>query len=413
MALGLGPLGLSQGEGFEGTEEQERSLWMMRCRVRHRGRLIIFLLVWTLFHDTSGFSPLPLATNASRSRRATSTCSTTSRSGAVPGRQSLLVRQQGHDYADEQVGAPSLRSSCAGSGHDEDVSADEKLSALMKEAGVGNHGVSIQRGEERGLGVFSSRPFSKGDVVLTVPLSACILSERYVSQEEEEEILGRPRDTVPTPEALTWDVRLAYSLLQETEKEGTWWSRYSEFLPARGSFPQPSCLPEQLLLELQHDAAEQGGRAQQDRLRMLFPSMMPPRIPDQGQEAPLQWAFACVRSRAYAASPPKTSAVQYDVDTFAFVPFFDLINHGEEEEDGHLDSANTDCHACPERQAFELFATRDVEKGEELLTCYKPRMDNRIMFALYGFVPSDGNPNDSIDVGLACPCLFLCMVLHV
>jgi hypothetical protein len=38
------------------------------------------------------------------------------------------------------------------------------------------------------------------------------------------------------------------------------------------------------------------------------------------------------------------------------------------------------------------------QAGEEILTCYKPRMTSRIKFALYGFVTPGGNPHDRIEV---------------
>lgn len=133
---------------------------------------------------------------------------------------------------------------------------------------------------------------------------------------------------------------------------------------------------------------------------MLFPSMMPPRTPETStKETELQWGFAAVRSRAYACTPPKTSGEAGDVDTFAFVPFFDLINHGEVDGDGGLlEGSNVDLHARPETSSFELYASRNLKGGEEILTCYKPRMENMLMFALFGFVPTGGNPHDRIDV---------------
>lgn len=96
----------------------------------------------------------------------------------------------------------------------------------------------------------------------------------------------------------------------------------------------PFCLPERLLVQLHNDGMAARARKQVDRLRSLFPRMMESllahpktaayaRKPGGGDTqagasaatdvAPvaLAWAFAMVRSRAFAAGD----------DRFAFVPF--------------------------------------------------------------------------------------------
>lgn len=100
----------------------------------------------------------------------------------------------------------------------------------------------------------------------------------------------------------------------------------------------PFCLPERLLVQLHNNGMASRARKQLDRLRSLFPDMMctlsyhpktavyaqtprgadeqaaPPRRSDVAPMA-LAWAFAMVRSRAFAAGD----------DRFAFVPF--LVEH--------------------------------------------------------------------------------------
>jgi hypothetical protein len=71
--------------------------------------------------------------------------------------------------------------------------------------------------------------------------------------------------------------------------------------------------------QLHSPAVEAAARAQKARLRSLFPQLMPD-DDDEEEEGPglLQWAYACVRSRAFFLGG----------DYFAYIPFLDMANHG-------------------------------------------------------------------------------------
>ena len=63
------------------------------------------------------------------------------------------------------------------------------------------------------------------------------------------------------------------------------------------------CLGPSALDEFQHSMLKHGALAQQSRLRMLLPALMPPAdAPDAAFPSLLQWAFACVRSRAFVVT---------------------------------------------------------------------------------------------------------------
>ncbi|CAN0524315.1 unnamed protein product, partial [Ectocarpus sp. 8 AP-2014] len=117
----------------------------------------------------------------------------------------------------------------------------------------------------------------------------------------------------------------------------------------------PFCLPERLLGQLHNSGMAERARKQVERVRSLYPDLMrtllshpktavyATRKTAEGEAAAaagetataaatkeaaeketdavpmaLLWAFAMVRSRAFAA----------DGDRFAFVPFLDMANHG-------------------------------------------------------------------------------------
>jgi hypothetical protein len=71
-------------------------------------------------------------------------------------------------------------------------------------------------------------------------------------------------------------------------------------------------------LQLHTPAVEAAAVAQKERLRALFPQLMPD-AEDEEEEGPglLQWAYACVRSRAFFLGG----------NYFAYLPFLDMANH--------------------------------------------------------------------------------------
>ncbi|EKX51418.1 hypothetical protein GUITHDRAFT_102686 [Guillardia theta CCMP2712] len=285
------------------------------------------------------------------------------------------------------------------------------------------------RNGERGRGLFTNTSQRKGDTLLRIPLEACIREARHASDEEKSKILSRATTDVEDPEALTWDVRMAIKLLKKTGKldsddesvirffppclsfgevrvQEIFWMKYQDLLPRPDTLSQvapflvslavltvsqPLCLSPSMLSEFQHSELATGGLMQQRRLRMLFPDLMPAAdSADSDYPSNLQWAFACVRSRAFTVTSKKQNATSTDEedDEFAFVPFLDMTNHGDPNADFFCDRANN---------YFVLHALTDIPEGREVLISYRAEMCNRIYQALYGFVPQGGNYNDNIE----------------
>jgi len=73
-----------------------------------------------------------------------------------------------------------------GGGLDED---EETFKNLMAMSGCSSN-LRLRDGE-RGRGLFAGTDVEKGDTLLTVPLDACLVEPRVISEEEQERLLGR------------------------------------------------------------------------------------------------------------------------------------------------------------------------------------------------------------------------------
>ena len=181
---------------------------------------------------------------------------------------------------------------------------------------------------------------------------------------------------------------------------GAFWEDYAErILPQPASLSIPFCLDPSLLGELQHQEISDGAAKQQvlmltpsavacrcyvqcstlnsiqaltmsvflhtqayfdmvqsvqDRLARLFPGLDFP-MPGDGATTYMQWALACVRSRAF----------QLSKDRFAFVPFLDIANHSSE--------PNAAFRASKTTAGIELVVVSDVDEGQEAVISYTER----------------------------------------
>ena len=222
-------------------------------------------------------------------------------------------------------------------------------------------------------GLVALRPVPAGDVVLKIPLEHCLREPRFLPPELVEEIGG-------VPDSFTWDIRLGIKVLEAVKgRESALWSGYAQLLPRPETVACPMLLPPALLTELQHPSMAAAAEAQQERLRDLFPDMVPPAdAPPEMFPSPLMWAWAMVRSRGFAAGS----------EAFAFVPFLDMANHAD------IPSCNFEY--APADGCFYLRALRALPPGAEATISYGEGYDNQRLFAQYGFVEPGGNPQDRL-----------------
>ncbi|KAI3436404.1 hypothetical protein D9Q98_005821 [Chlorella vulgaris] len=238
-----------------------------------------------------------------------------------------------------------------------------------------------------GLGLFMTATAAAGDVVLSVPMSLCLAVD-YASTSGG---LALPAGSWPRvqrgilkDDALPWDVLLALALLDSLSGSGdAFWERYANsILPQPTDLTLPLCFPPELLPELQHAALVEGAAAQQERLSTLFPGLSGSMC--EGGPSWLQWAFGCVRSRAFKLRD----------ECFACVPYLDVANH-------HHDPS-CDFRLNEQAGAVELVALRELQPGQEATISYTGAagMTSQRLMAQYGFTPA-GNPADRLQFGAA------------
>ncbi|KAK9916994.1 hypothetical protein WJX75_009612 [Coccomyxa subellipsoidea] len=234
-----------------------------------------------------------------------------------------------------------------------------------------------------GHGLFLTRSVTKGEVILRVPMEYCLV----VDYEGEGLRLPnfawpRLREAVQQNPELPWDVLLAVALLDtHAGQGGAFWRDYTrELLPQPAQLSLPFCLPPQLLEQLQDADIIQGAQQQQERLAQLLPKHAQPVEP--GACTWMQWAFACVRSRAFRLGP----------ECHAIIPFVDMANH----------ALPPVAAFRPHRGAIELLAVREAAAEDEATISYAlaDRCINKQLMQVYGFVIPGGNPADRLPLDI-------------
>ena len=200
---------------------------------------------------------------------------------------------------------------------------------------------------------------------------------------DEEFTLGR-----------TWDVQLALALLEATSglglKSPFWDVQYTSLLPKPEvvSSSIPFCMAPADLHE-QPEAIREAAQKQKERLRNIgithdpaghrVTALAESRLGDASHVVtPLEWAFACVRSRVFNGADQKGDSG----GCFALVPVIDSCNHSFD--------PNCEFERDQESESFRLVALRDIEDGAECTICYGNH-DNSRLLKQYGFTV-EGNP---------------------
>ena len=281
------------------------------------------------------------------------------------------------------------RAAMEGTALPEATSAEAAFRELALAGGVEvAEGVVLADGGGRqGRSLLATTTKPKGTVLLTIPHERTLFVARDAASGASAYLFADPPDAARPAlntalqlhggdvGALPWDLLTALLLADARNGDGgEWWERYAlALLPGREELCHPFLLEDDMLTELQDDDIAGAARAQQERLAGLFPGDVFEWVP---------WAFACVRSRAFALAD----------DAFAFVPYLDLVNHSE---DPNCVFVQPESIGNPIR----LAARRDVEPGEEITISYyygNERYTTRRMLAQYGYVPDGGNPMDRL-----------------
>ena len=262
-------------------------------------------------------------------------------------------------------------------------SSNEMFQELLRKNAKGS--VSLQPTTFAGSALFCDNKHKNEENILTVPLDICLLVEY-------EDNLGniklpdgewpRLKKALSKQQALPWDVIQALALLDSFAGSGNdFWNVYAkEIMPDPLHLSLPICLPREYLEKLEDETIIQAAIKQKERLASLFPGLSKP-ISENGPSW-LEWAFSCVRSRAFALGP----------NIFAFIPFLDIINHSQE--------PNSDFRLSSDKRSVELYAMSDITEGSQLSISYsdKSGYTNRRFMQQYGFVPRNGNYADRLEL---------------
>ena len=270
------------------------------------------------------------------------------------------------------------------------ASAASTFADLAAAAGVQSRVALGDAGDGAGRGLVAAAPLAAGDAALAVPAAACLTLD-YGSGAGlilPEAPWPRTRAGVAADDGLPWDWALSLALLDALDGGGgAWWQAYAEeLLPGPASLALPCCLPDGMLDGLGDAGLAERARAQRARLDAAFPGLAAPASDAGPIPSHFQWAFGCVRSRAFALGG----------ETFAFVPFLDVANHAPDPSADFLRA---------EDGSVRLVARRAVPEGGAVTISYTGAggARNDRLFAQYGFVPAGGSPDDRVelDVGRA------------
>mmetsp|Transcript_48671 Transcript_48671/g.155769 ORF Transcript_48671/g.155769 Transcript_48671/m.155769 type:complete len:448 (-) Transcript_48671:135-1478(-) len=273
------------------------------------------------------------------------------------------------------------------------VAVTESYEALCDEHCITRE-VVLRKGGPCGRGVFASRDFSPGDVLLSVDLSQCLVAARG----------DVPAISTPTA---TWDelassggwrrlgewaaspytdedehifFSLALALIDSKHRApgAGLWGQYSAYLPAPGTLTTPVCLPPPLVAELQDPVMASRTAEQTERLAALCPNGGAHCGPFGGSGWDALVPFVDMTNHSFEAP---NAEVQLQLDTNGFTP-----------EDGFLRPTGT----------FRMVAMAPIPEGKEVLISYTGASDNtnRGFFSCYGLVCSGGNANDKLDLGI-------------
>ena len=277
---------------------------------------------------------------------------------------------------------------------------------LFSDSGISGVVVKELTGDVKGKILTAAQNFEKGDIVLSIDPSQCIISARdgqtmglHGQTDFMWEIAGDLREPLSDQmitNGRTWDVQLSLALLEATAGTGLmgeFWDQYTHLLQTPEQITPIFTWSEELIRCLDDEKFYRGALDQKKRLANLFPDLVASSTHRVTQVAmntkhegnsfllptPLEWAFAMVRSRCF----------QVHDDWFAVIPVMEIANHDPNPnanfmmmgEGGQLNYSTPILEIL--RGKFCLQALKDIEKGEQICIQYKEKGNNRLFLQQY------------------------------
>lgn len=301
----------------------------------------------------------------------------------------VAALRQGASYGGVHLSSAASKTTVVASSFDPDATietASEAFSELLTEY-CPDAAVQLRRCHTNGRGLFAAAEIlTPNKAILRIPIETCLVVDYGDGPSAGVRLPGgdwpRVSRGIKKDDALPWDIIQSLALLDGISGSGDsdlFWQRYTNhILPEPILLTLPVCLPEVLLHMLGHADIIQGALAQKSRLAQMFPGLAVQAT--GGGPTWMEYAFGCVRSRAFAL----------DQERFAFVPFLDTANHAAD--------PNANFVAPPNASCVNLVSLKPISEGEEVTISYTgPHgATNQRMMAQYGFVPRHGNAFDRL-----------------
>jgi len=305
-----------------------------------------------------------------------------------------------------------------------DFGVEESLPELESVAPIWGLGKSVKVAEGPfGRGLFATRDIARGENIISVPLTACLVAEReealYAPGASWEELTGGRVQGYERLQGfyeqypLPWELRIALLLFDAYEgNASTLWNEYCELLPALDSLSVPLCLTTTPGLELEYINAEVRSfvQNQRDMLRTAFGDLVNEYSPDASaasdNESDEDEDVSFEEFLCHAVALVTSRAFQLQDGLFALVPLIDMANHVEQPTAIVAISAtdlspNMLKRASPQRPLtgeVQLVARKDISRGDEVTVSYGAELSSANLFSKYGFIQADGSSSDVVDV---------------
>ncbi|CDW58566.1 Histone-lysine N-methyltransferase setd3 [Trichuris trichiura] len=258
-----------------------------------------------------------------------------------------------------------------------------KFERWCKNAGIKSDRLQAKQVEGYGIGLFAKEDISIGEVLITVPRPIA-LTLRHL---ERRSGLAKILKAGPLLK-LVGTTSLALALLYETFRKDSFWRDYIAILPADEE--SPFSFSEAELLAIKHtscfskvDSMVRNICRQYSYIYNLFftedsdlggSGITPVTFTFEN----FRWAMFMAVSRGNHLPCPENSRIEFERDSLAFIPHWDMVNH---------DSSVPMCSDYDsENNVIRFLAGKEWRQNEQVFTSYGERTNSDFLVH-YGFVP--------------------------
>jgi histone-lysine N-methyltransferase SETD3 len=248
--------------------------------------------------------------------------------------------------------------------------------------------IEFKGDDHSGIGVFTSKECSKGDVLISVPLGICI-SVETISQYSKLNVIFEDNPSILEYPDEVLAIGLMYAITNP-EDTNCPWSQHVATLPRR--FNTPLFWSEDELNDLKGHTLFHLSKMLSQRISSDFDSIhVPlssnyPELLGRTDQDVYVWALSVVYSRALDITRGSSEHLR------VIVPVLDMLNHSPQA----ATSATDTFHFDEEKGEVQYRAGMALGSGEECLAVYGNYCNAKLLFS-YGFAIRN-NPVQAIDL---------------